>query len=164
MKKQAQNTDVSNKHIRTYKFMKKSINKNRIIYLALTSVIFLSEVYIALFVRDDFIRPYFGDVLVTPLICCFIRIFFPLSDNYSAKRKAVWILPVVVCVFSVCVETGQYFHYVDLLGLGHIQFFRIVMGTGFAIEDIWCYAAGCIIFFLVEMLLRSSGKSKNKKI
>ena len=128
-------------------------NRKRIIYGIIALLIFLSEVYIALFVSDNFIRPYFGDVLVTALICCFIRTFFPL-ENYSVKSKSVWGMPLAVFVFSVCVEIGQYFHYVDLLGLGHIQFFRVVMGTGFAFEDILCYLAGCVSFFLIEILFR----------
>ncbi len=126
----------------------------RLIYGILTLIIFLAEVYIALFVRDDFIRPYFGDVLVTALLCCFVRTCFPIDENYSIKRKSVWILPVAVFVFSVFIEFCQYFHYVDRLGLGHIEFFRIVMGTGFAVEDIWCYAAGCIAFFAFEYFVR----------
>jgi hypothetical protein len=136
--------------------------KKRLIYGIIALVIFLSEVYIALYVSDDFIRPYFGDVLVTTLICCFIRIFVPIDENYSIKRKSVWILPIAVFIFSVFIEICQYFHYVDLLGLGHIQFFRIVMGTGFAFEDIWCYAAGCVSFFGIELLFRQkSNQNKN---
>ncbi len=129
-------------------------NRKRIIYGIIALLIFLSEVYIALFVSDNFIRPYFGDVLVTALICCFIRTLFPLK-NYSVKSKSVWIMPLSVFFFSICVEIGQYFHYVDLLGLGHIQFFRVVMGTGFAFEDILCYLAGCIAFFLLEIAIRT---------
>ena len=134
------------------------MKKTRIIYGIIALVIFLSEVYIALFVKDNFIRPYFGDVLVTALICCFIRVFFPLNPYYL-KRKSVWIMPLGVFVFSVCVEFAQYFNYVDVLGLGHIEFFRIVMGTGFAVEDIWCYAVGCALFFLGEILLRSKNNN-----
>ncbi len=136
------------------------MKKTRIIYGIIALVIFLSEVYIALFVRDNFIRPYFGDVLVTALICCFIRVFFPL-EAYSLKRKGVWIMPLGVFAFSVCVEIAQYFNYVDLLGLGHIEFFRIVMGTGFAVEDIWCYAVGCAFFLLAEVFLRLKKKNCN---
>ncbi|MBE6648286.1 MAG: DUF2809 domain-containing protein [Ruminococcaceae bacterium] len=140
--------------------MKNGITRKRLVYGIIALVIFLSEVYIALFVSDNFIRPYFGDVLVTALICCFIRIFLPVSENYSVKRKSVYLLPVFVFIFSVCVEIGQYFHYVDLMGLGHIQFFRVVMGMGFAFEDILCYLAGCIAFFLIECAIRTR-KNKN---
>ena len=37
--------------------------------------LFIVETLIALFVRDAFIRPYMGDVLVVILIYCFVRIF-----------------------------------------------------------------------------------------
>ena len=50
--------------------------KRRLGYLAAFCVIFAIEVCIALFVRDSFIRPYGGDLLVTVLICCFLRICF----------------------------------------------------------------------------------------
>ena len=130
------------------------MKKKRLIYGISALVLFLIEVYIALFVRDNFIRPYFGDVLVTALLCCMVRTVFPIADNYTAKRKSVWLLPVAVFVFSVFIEFCQYFHYVDRLGLGHIQFFRIVMGTGFAVEDIWCYGAGCLAFFGIEWAIR----------
>ena len=136
--------------------------KKRLIYGIIAFLLLLSEVYIALFVSDNFIRPYFGDVLVTALICSFIRIFFPLDVNYSMKRKSVWIMPIAVFIFSVCIEIAQYFHYVDLLGLGHIEFFRIVMGTGFAWEDILCYACGCFSFLLIEVFFRRKKKEKLK--
>lgn len=37
--------------------------------------LFIVETLIALFLRDAFIRPYMGDVLVVILIYCFVRIF-----------------------------------------------------------------------------------------
>ena len=41
--------------------------KKRIGYVIITILIFLMELLIALFVRDNFIRPYIGDMLVP---CC----------------------------------------------------------------------------------------------
>ena len=96
------------------------------------------EVLIALFVRDRFIRPYGGDILVTLLICCAIRVILPKGYR----------LPIGggVLLFAVLVEAGQYFGLVYLLGLGHIEFFRILFGTGFSWWDMVCYAVGCILF------------------
>ena len=37
--------------------------------------LFVVETLIALFVRDAFIRPYMGDVLVVILVYCFVRMF-----------------------------------------------------------------------------------------
>ena len=108
------------------------------------------EVLIALFVRDRFIRPYGGDILVTLLICCVIRVILP--QKYR--------LPIGggVLVFAILVEVGQYFGLVYLLGLGHIKFFRILIGTGFSWWDMVCYAAGCILFVAADALLPSSKK------
>ena len=51
--------------------------KLRIIYAIAFVLLFLTEVYIGLYVRDRFIRPYFGDVLVVILLGCLVRILIP---------------------------------------------------------------------------------------
>ena len=118
--------------------------KLRIVYAVLFLSILLVEIFIALFVHDRFIRPYFGDVLITVLIGCFVRIFSP------AKIRA---LSIYVFLFAVAVEIGQYFNYVELLGLGDIPFFRTWMGTSFSFYDILCYGVGCVAFFGLEQFL-----------
>jgi len=122
-----------------------SKNSYRLTYLLLFAVVFLLEIFIALFVHDDFIRPYGGDILVTFLICCFVRIFFPLKIRF---------LPVFVFLFAAAVEVGQHFNFVSLIGLGNITFFRVLMGTTFSAADIICYAAGCVLFCLCEYSLK----------
>ena len=122
--------------------------KKRLPYAAAFVLLLAVEVLIALFVRDAFIRPYGGDILVTVLICCFVRIFFP---------EKIKLLPLWVFLFAAAVEAGQYFDYVTLLGLGDIEFFRILMGTSFSVADILCYGAGCLLFWLAEFL----GKRRN---
>ena len=92
--------------------------------------------------------------MVTALICCFVRIFFP---------SRIRLLPVWVFLFAAAVEIAQYFDFVSLLGLGEIAFFRILMGTAFSFIDIVCYAAGCILFFIFEKAVRHCGK-KTKNI
>ena len=107
--------------------------------------IFFTELLIALFVRDDFIRPYGGDVLVTVLICCFLRIFFPCG---------VRLLPVWVFLFAAAVEVGQFFDFVSLMGLGDTAFFRILLGSTFSWADLVCYAVGCALFRGIENAVR----------
>lgn len=121
-------------------------NKKRIAYAVCFAILLITEVLIALFVNDNFIRPYMGDVLVTVLICCFIRIFIP------DKLKS---LPVWVFLFATAVEVGQYFDFVSLLGLGDMRFFRILLGTTFSFADLICYAVGCAVFFISEKILYS---------
>lgn len=115
----------------------------RLWYLGAFAVLFAIEVVIALFVRDRFIRPYGGDILVTVLLCCFIRIFFPVK---------IKLLPLWVFLFSVFVEAMQYINIVHLLGLGNIAFFRVIVGTSFSFIDILCYGVGCLLFLLAEKL------------
>lgn len=124
--------------------------KLRILYGALFCAIFLTEVMIALFVHDRFIRPYFGDVLVTVLLCCFFRIFIPTR---------VRLLCVYVFIFAALVELGQYFDMVHYLGLGNSKFFCTLLGTSFSHYDLICYAAGCALFFGMECLIRKRTKT-----
>lgn len=121
--------------------------KKRLGYAIAFLVLLITEILIALFVRDDFIRPYGGDILVTVLICAAVRIAFPTGIRF---------LPLWVFLFAAAVEIGQYFDFVTLLGLGNIAFFRILLGSTFSVADLLCYAAGCVLFLLGEKLLRRS--------
>ena len=127
-----------------------SVARLRMGYGLAALLLFVIEVLIALVVRDRFIRPYGGDILVTLLICCVIRVILP--RNYR--------LPIGggVLAFAILVEVGQYFGLVYLLGLGHIGFFRILIGTGFSWWDMVCYGAGCVLFVAVDALLPGSKK------
>ena len=113
----------------------------RLIYAALFLLILLSEILIALFVNDNFVRPYVGDMLVTVLICSFFRVFIP---------KGAKLLPVYVFLFAAAVEVCQYFDIVKLFGLEGNRFISVLLGRTFSLADILCYAAGCILFFGVE--------------
>ena len=101
----------------------------------------LSEILIALFVNDNFVRPYAGDMLVTVLICSFFRVFIP---------KGAKLLPVHVFLFAAAVEVCQYFDIVKLFGLEGNRFISVLLGRTFSFPDILCYAVGCILFFGVE--------------
>lgn len=117
----------------------------RLSYGMATLTLLVLEVLIALFVRDRFIRPYGGDILVTLLICCAVRVILP--EGYRT------VLAGGVLLFAILVEIGQYFGLVYLLGLGHIAFFRILIGTGFSWWDMLCYAVGCLLFWGIDRLI-----------
>lgn len=91
------------------------------------------EVCIALFVHDSFIRPYVGDILVTLLLCCMARVVIP---------DQVRLLPLYVFLFAACVEIGQYFDVVALLGLEDNRLISIALGRTFSWLDLVCYAVG----------------------
>lgn len=115
-----------------------TFNKN---YFILAIFLFISEVLIALYVHDNFVRPYLGDVLVVILIYAFIKSFVKLP-----------VLPVALFVlaFSFTIEVLQYFRIVELLGLGHSALARTVIGTSFAWIDLVAYTAGVVIVLVVE--------------
>jgi hypothetical protein len=130
--------------------MKKENLMPRAVYAVSFAVILVIEILIALFVRDSFIRPYGGDILVTILICCFMRMIF---------MGKIQLLPLWVFLFAVTVEVLQYFDIVSLLGLGDIKFFVILIGNSFSFVDIICYAVGCVLFYLREKFLISVEES-----
>lgn len=109
-----------------------TINKR---YFTAFLIIFIVELAIALFVRDNFIRPYVGDLLVVLLIYCFLRIFM----------KPYRFLPLCVFLFAAAVELAQMFNFVDRLGLQDNPVLSIALGSTFDPADLVCYAAGCLL-------------------
>ncbi len=110
--------------------------KKRIYYIILTIILLAVEVLIALFVHDQFVRPYIGDVLVVVVIYTFVRIWIP---------ESVRLLPLYVFLFAAGVEILQYFNIVELLGVQDNVFLRTIIGTSFDVKDILCYAVGCVL-------------------
>jgi hypothetical protein len=103
------------------------------------------EIAIGVFARDNFIRNYLGDVLVVVLIYCFIKTFV---------RNEIKLLWLYIFLFALLVEIGQYFNFVDMIGLGEYTLARIIFGTVFDIADIVCYFVGCIGILLFEIVMR----------
>ncbi len=121
------------------------MKKKRITYLILFCVLLLVEILIALFVRDDFVRPYVGDMLVTVLLCCLIRVFVP---------NGIKLLPLYVFLFAAAVEIGQYFNVVELLGFSDNQLVSTLLGTTFSVYDLVCYAIGSVVSFGIDWTVR----------
>lgn len=119
------------------------MKKLRLRYAIAFFILLVVEVLIALFVNDDFVRPYVGDMLVVIVIYCFVRIIIPQRCK---------LLPIWIFVFAAGVELLQYFDIVKVLGLEKIEFFRVLIGTVCDIKDIVCYAIGCGVLFVYEVL------------
>ena len=109
------------------------MNKKRLFYFLIFCSLMTVEVCIALFVHDSFIRPYVGDMLVTLLLCCMARVAVP---------EKMRLLPLYVLLFAACVEIGQYFDVVALLGLADNRLISIALGRTFSWLDLVCYAVG----------------------
>lgn len=128
--------------------MNKKIRK---IYAVLFILLMLTEIYIAAFVTNFFVRAYLGDVFITLLICFFVQAIF---------KKRIKLLWVYVFIFSVVVEVCQYFDLVKLLGLENFKLVSVWFGRSFSFYDIICYGAGCIVFVAVDFALCRAIKSK----
>lgn len=113
----------------------------RIAYAAAFFILLVVEVLIALFVRDKFIRPYIGDVLVVVLLYLAVRIVVPDKCR---------ILPLYVFIAAAMVEFLQYFNLVQILGFENNVFMRILIGSVFDVKDLLCYGIGCIILGIYE--------------
>ncbi|MGI9525806.1 MAG: DUF2809 domain-containing protein [Weeksellaceae bacterium] len=113
-------------------------------YFVLSIVIFVIEVIIALYMKDDFIRPYVGDILVVILIYSFVKTFLKAPVLAVAKG---------VLIFCFMVEFLQLIKLIDILGLGHLKWARIIIGTSFSWRDFVCYIIGFIIILLGEQYI-----------
>jgi DNA integrity scanning protein DisA with diadenylate cyclase activity len=107
-------------------------------YLGVTVVLFCVEVSLALFVRDDFFRPFVGDVLVVVLIYSFLRIFW---QQRSSK------LVVGVCIFAFLVEFVQMFDPIGQFGLQDYTVLSVVVGRTFSWLDLVAYLVGSGVNF-----------------
>lgn len=124
------------------------MKNKRLFYGILFAVLVITEVVIGVFVHDGFVRPYLGDVIVVIAIYALVRIIIP--EKYS-------FLPLAVFIFAVIVELLQGVHIADILGVKNAVL-RAIIGTSFDRKDIICYAAGCILLGIYEIISR-----KNKK-
>ena len=123
----------------------------RLPYIIATLVLLMTEVVIALFVHDRFIRPYIGDVLVVIVVYSFLRIFIPEGFKFLALG---------VFIFASFVELLQLINIVELLGVENNAFLRVLIGSTFDIKDIGCYGAGCLILGALEYYRYSKLKGK----
>lgn len=116
---------------------------HRFAFLLIFIFLLAIEVLIALYVHDDFVRPYVGDMIVTVVVWAFARIVFP--DRFK-------LMSLYVMIFAILVEVGQYFNYVDLLGITN-PILVTMMGTSFAWADIACYAVGCVVAAVADYIM-----------
>lgn len=114
------------------------INKT---YLILTIILFITEVLIAMFVHDRFVRPYVGDVLVVMLVYCFVRAFI----NSPPIPTAIGVL-----LFAFTIEFLQYLNIVKVLGLEQYSLARTVIGTSYSNIDLVAYFIGTVLTIATE--------------
>ena len=109
-----------------------------------TIFLFIVEVLIATkLAYIDWLRAYFGDVLVVILIYTFIQTFFKID-----KTKTI----IGVFLFACAIEFAQHFHFAELLGFKDNKIAMIFLGNSFSWIDILCYVFGCILVLLTSVI------------
>ncbi|MFT4601708.1 MAG: hypothetical protein ACI857_001891 [Arenicella sp.] len=104
-------------------------------------VILIVEVLIGLFVRDSFIRPFVGDLLVVVLIYTFLMMFF----SWNPIKTAIGVF-----IFACGIEVTQYFQLNKVLGLESNSVADVALGSTFDPLDLLAYAFGTLLIILVE--------------
>lgn len=116
----------------------------RIKYLIGFIITLIIEVLIALYVHDDFIRPYFGDILVIICVYLLLRTIIPEKIKY---------LSLYVLILAIIVEVMQYFNFTDMLS-NQNKILKIALGSTFDMKDIICYLIGYVIIIVTERNLK----------
>lgn len=124
---------------------------SRGLYLIAAIGLFAIEVLIALFVRDDFVRPYVGDVLAIGLVYTALRALTPLSFPLALA---------LTLAIALAIEVAQALGLLGALGLADNEVARIVLGGVFDWHDLAAYAAGGTIIAALETLTarRAAGR------
>ncbi len=118
-------------------------------YLISFILLLLVETGIAIWVKDDFIRPYLGDFLVVILIYCFLM---------TVSRLPVLTGLIIVLIFSFVVEFFQLINIVKVLQYQPPEIVMIVLGSSFSVWDLLAYSLG-ILFCLVTEIIQPKGQS-----
>jgi hypothetical protein len=129
-----------------------SSTNSRLKYGLLALLLFGIEILIALYLHDRIIRPYIGDLLVVILIYCFVK---------ALVNTPVFATALGVLLFAYAVETLQYFHVVELLGLGHSKLARVIIGSSFEWMDMLAYTLGIGLVLSIETIWYQKEKTKN---
>ncbi len=107
--------------------------------------IFIIEVIIGLYIHDQIIRPYVGDIFVVILIYYFIKAFVTIKPLYIA---------IFTLIFSFIVETLQYIKFIEIIGLQDSTLAKVIIGTSFSWIDMLCYVIGFGCLFVMDKDLR----------
>ena len=119
------------------------MTSNRRVYLIVAIILFAIEVLIALFVRDNFIRPYIGDVLAVALVYTALRAATPLK-----------LIPALALTLAIAftIEIAQALNVLDAVGLRDNIVARTILGGVFDRSDLIAYTAGAAIVFAIERI------------
>ncbi|RMB56259.1 DUF2809 domain-containing protein [Dokdonia sinensis] len=125
--------------------------KNSLRYFIAFTIILITEICIALFFTDTFIRPIFGDFLAVILVYCFGMFVVSLfsKPNFKWKKK----LLLISLGIAIAIETLQAFPFLEMMGLEENKIATIILGSTFDWWDVLAYLVGALVVYGVEIYL-----------
>ncbi len=124
-------------------------------YIIVFILLLLVEIFIALYVRDAFVRPYLGDSIAIAFVYAFIMIFVKKSHHFKPKV----IVASISLLIGILVEALQATSFLEVTGLGSIKWLRIILGSSFSWADMVAYLGGFIAVILIEWFIYKKFKS-----
>ena len=110
-------------------------------HFLIATILLATEIAIALFAHDNFVRPYMGDLLVVMLLH-----FGARTITATAPQRVA----LVVLLFACFIELTQAFHLIDQLGLSGNIIAQLILGHQFQWLDLIMYATGCAFALVVD--------------
>ena len=117
------------------------------------TLLLLTEITIALFFKDGFIRHTFGDYLVVLLLYSFLKSFISISNNVLAK---------ITLLIAFSVEFIQLTPLLKSLELANHSLANLIFGNTFSVTDLLAYTFGYITIILFNSSTLCKHFSPNK--
>ncbi len=111
------------------------------IYFVLFIIILITEITIAVYLSNGFIRHTFGDALVVMLLYCLLKSFVLITPLKAA---------IVILIISFSIEFLQLSPLLEWLQLEHNEIAKVILGSTFSITDLIAYTVGLVIVLLIE--------------
>lgn len=108
-----------------------------IIFIAL----FITEVIIAFYVKQHFIRYTFGDFLIVIMLYYFLKSFIKAKPLYLA---------IAVLVFAYAIEFIQLTNFLEILHLEDNKLANLIFGNTFGVGDLVAYTLGILTVLIIE--------------
>ena len=104
-------------------------------------LLFITEVIIAFYVKQHFIRFIFGDFLVVIMLYYFLKSFLKATSIYLATA---------VLLFAFAIEFIQLTNFLEILHLEENKLANLIFGNTFGVGDLIAYTLGIMTVLIIE--------------
>lgn len=118
------------------------ILKPNIKYFAIFTLLLITEIGIALFLKTGFIRYTFGDFLVVILMYSFFKSFIDIKSI---------TLALAVLGIAFLIEFLQLVNMLSWINLQNNHLARLIFGSTFQISDLIAYTLGMLTFLIIDI-------------